>query len=151
MKSPNSLSAPLAAVVVAAAGAAGPALAQEAGMVVTRDAETGQLRAPTADEMKALQAAAKSSNRSSGRTAAPAAEIVHANGAVELAVGEDTMVYSVARINAQGKVERACVQGLDASQKAMKAPVSFAARPQASRVAHAAPVARQAKETLDVK
>jgi hypothetical protein len=60
-------------------------------------------------------------------------------------------MYSVARINAQGKLERVCVQGVEASQRAMKAPASFAARPQASRVAHASPAVKFAKEPLDEK
>jgi hypothetical protein len=152
MKSPLSAAAPLAAAVLAAACAVGPALAAgESGMVVAIDAETGQLRAPTADEMKALQAAGKTSGRSTGRTAAARVEVTHANGAVELELGEEAMMYSVARVNAQGKVERACVQGLGNSQQAMKTPASFASRPQASRMAHATPAARLAKEPLDVK
>ena len=38
-----------------------------------------------------------------------------------------TLMYSVARINADGKVEKVCVSGADDAQKALTAP-SFAKR-----------------------
>lgn len=152
MKSKSSVSVPLAAAVLAAAFGASPAVAQsEAGMTVTRDAETGQLRAPTADEMKALQATDKASGRNAGRVAGAALPVRHASGMVSVVLGEEQMMYSVARVNANGKVERVCVQGAEASQQAMNVPASFASRPQASRVAYAAPAARFAKEPLDEK
>lgn len=50
-----------------------------------------------------------------------------ANGAVAQELDASTMVYSVARINAEGKVEMVCVDGSDAAEKALKAPV-FAKR-----------------------
>jgi len=50
-----------------------------------------------------------------------------ANGAVVQELDAGTMVYSVARVNADGKVELVCVEGSEAAKKAMKAPV-FAKR-----------------------
>jgi|GEM_PF-4919868 len=152
MKSKSSVSVPLAAAVLAAACGASPAFAEGvAGMTVTRDAETGELRAPTADEMKALEAARKTNSRNTRPAASAPVPVIHANGTISVMLGEDQMMYSVARVNAQGKVERACVQGLEASQQAMRAPVSFAVRPQAPRVAHVAAATRIAKELPDEK
>jgi hypothetical protein len=50
-----------------------------------------------------------------------------ANGAVVQELDAGTMMYSVARVNADGKLEMVCVDGAEAAQKAMKAPV-FAKR-----------------------
>jgi len=150
MKSKSSVSVRLAAAVLAAACGANPAFAEGvAGMTVTRDAETGMLRAPTADEMKALEAARKTNSRITRPAAS--APVTHPNGTVSVLLGEDQMMYSVARVNAQGKLERACVQGLEASQQAMKAPASFAVRLQLPRAAHAAAPARIARELPDEK
>lgn len=89
---------------------------------VVRDAETGQLRAPTAEEAKALRAAG-------GRAAASASgqrEIRHKNGTVEMVLDNSTLMYSVARRNADGSITQACVQGEDKAQAATQAPASFA-------------------------
>ena len=103
MKSYLSVSTPLATAMLAAVFAASPALAvSESGMTVTRDAETGQLRAPSAAEMKALQAARKPS---SSRAATAPVEVRYGDGTVGMTLGDDHMMYSVARVNAQGKVE----------------------------------------------
>ena len=148
MKSYLSVSTPLATAVFAAAFAASPALAAgESGMTVTRDAETGQLRAPTASEMKALEAARKPS---SSRAATTPVEVRYADGTVGMTLGDDHMMYSVARVNAQGKVERVCVQGVEASQQAMKAPASVAARSQAMPTAKADPATHSAKPTKEL-
>lgn len=48
-------------------------------------------------------------------------------GGVALELDATTMVYSVARINADGMVEMVCVNGADAAKKALKAP-AFAKR-----------------------
>ncbi|MDO9071903.1 MAG: hypothetical protein Q7U73_01440 [Rubrivivax sp.] len=50
-----------------------------------------------------------------------------ANGAVVQELDAGTMMYSVARMNADGKVEMVCVNGSEAAEKALKAPV-FAKR-----------------------
>ncbi len=50
-----------------------------------------------------------------------------AGGAVAQELDATTMVFSVARIDAQGKVEMVCVDGADAADQALKAPV-FAKR-----------------------
>ena len=50
-----------------------------------------------------------------------------ANGAVVQELDAGTMVYSVARVNADGRVEMLCVEGSEAADKALKTPV-FAKR-----------------------
>jgi len=147
MKSQASASAPLAAAVLAAACVAAPAFAAgESGMTVTRDPETGQLRAPTAEELKALNATRKPATS----PAKAGVQVQHPDGSVSMTLGDEHLMYSVARVNAQGKVERVCVQGAEASQQAMKSPVSFAARPQAPAPRVQSQVVL-AKEPLDVK
>ena len=50
-----------------------------------------------------------------------------AGGGVSQELDASTMVYSVARVNADGTVEMVCVNGSEAATKAMKAP-AFAKR-----------------------
>lgn len=50
-----------------------------------------------------------------------------ANGAVAQELDATTLMYSVARVNADGTIERVCVNGSEAAAKAMKAP-AFAKR-----------------------
>lgn len=89
--------------------------------VVVRDAETGQLRAPTAAEAADLAARAKPSP--AGATAGVQRALP--GGGVALMLDESSMVYSVARVNAQGVVERECVSGGDAATRALQARKSF--------------------------
>ena len=128
------------AVVALAAMTSAPALAAaEAGMRAARDAKTGLVRAPTAEESKTLDAAAAKLRAAKGDrrvgmasgTLNPQA-ITHADGTVEQELDESTLSYSVARRNTDGTVEMVCVQGKDAASKAMKAP-QFADRPAVSK------------------
>ena len=128
------------AVVALAAMASAPALAAaEAGMRAARDVKTGQVRAPTAEESKTLDAAAAKLRAAKGKARVGLASgtldpqaVTYADGAVELELDESTLSYSVARRNADGTVEMVCVQGKDAANKALKAP-QFASRPSASK------------------
>ncbi len=130
-----------AAVAALAAMACAPALAAaDAGMRAARDAQTGQVRAPTAEESKALDAAAAKVRAAKGDRRVGMASgkinpqaVTHADGTVEQELDESSMSYSVARRNADGTVEMVCVQGKDAASKAMKAP-QFASRPAVSKV-----------------
>lgn len=106
----------------AALALAGLAVGAAQAQVVVRDAETGQLRAPTAAEAAELAAKAKPS--SSAATAGVQRALP--GGGVALMLDESSMVYSVARVNAQGAVERECVTGGDAATRALQARKSFA-------------------------
>lgn len=88
---------------------------------VVRDAETGQLRAPTAAEAAALRGKPAAAAL---RSAAPAAEPLQrklANGAVMAEVPESLMQFTVVTRQADGTLTRACVQGAEvAAQMATK-------------------------------
>jgi len=85
--------------------AALPAGAQQ-GATVVRDKETGQLRAPTPAELKALQA-----RNPPPPTLAPPVPRLRADGTRSVTLGERGMVYSVATRKADGSVEQQCVRG----------------------------------------
>ena len=114
----------LALLVFAAALAASPmTYAADAGMVVARDPATGKLRAPTAEEMQALEQAAKATpQRSPAAAVAAPVERRAANGAVGFHVGDTFMTYSVMRRNADGTMTMQCVTGAEAADKLLKAP-----------------------------
>ncbi len=111
------------AIATIAAATGWPALALAAeGATVVRDAETGQLRAPTAAEAAALRAAAKPA--AGARVAAePVVQRKLPNGAVMAVVPESLMQFSVVQRNADGSLSRSCIQGADEAAQA-------AARPQ---------------------
>lgn len=109
-----------------------PAVAQEAkpesstatsptsqqGMVVVRDAETGQLRAPTSLEARALH---PRTNASAARAAAPAPRmIIGPGGRRSVQLGERQMVYSVVTRDAEGKLAEQCVHGDHAAERAVQ-------------------------------
>ncbi len=118
----------LAAVALAAVGALPTAaLAQQ----VVRDAESGQLRAPNAAEaaeLRARPAARQARAALSSSAASESVETVLADGTVMKATGEEDLMYSVVRRNADGSLERVCVQGKDQAGKVLKAK-SFAKPP----------------------
>jgi hypothetical protein len=100
-----------------------PAAAQEqSGMVVVRDAQTGELRAPTAAESRAL--APQGPSASISAKAAPPALVTHPGGARQVRLGERGLVYSVVTRGADGKLDEQCVQGEKAADKAVHAPAS---------------------------
>ena len=107
-----------AAVVVVTMASVPAFAAPEAGMRAARDAQTGQVRAPTAEESKTLDAAA--------------AKLRAAKGDRRVGMASGTL-NPQAITHADGTVERVCVQGKDAASKAMKAP-QFASRPAVSKV-----------------
>lgn len=89
---------------------------------VVRDSATGQLRAPTADEAKALDAPAGTVRKAaqpvgllSGRVNPQ--PVVHADGSVEQELDESTLMYSVARRNSDGTLSLYCVPGPEAAQR----------------------------------
>lgn len=90
--------------------------AQGQGMVIVRDAQTGQLRAPTPAELRALQPAPSAS------MAAPAqAQIVTGpGGRRSVRLGERHMVYSVVNRDAEGKLGEQCVHGVHAAERAAR-------------------------------
>lgn len=88
------------------------------GMIVVRDAATGELRAPTPEEARALH---PRTNASAAAAAAPAPKMVTApGGRRSVQLGERHMVYSVVTRGADGKLEEQCVHGAHAAEDAVK-------------------------------
>ena len=113
----------LAAVALAIGGLLPlAATAQEQQMTVVRDAETGQLRAPTAAEAAALQAQSATPAPASARTGGKASggQRVLRHGGVAMELDANSTMYSVARRQADGTTDRACVHGDVAAQQALK-------------------------------
>lgn len=106
---------------------------QQSGMVVVRDAQTGELRAPTAAEARALAPAPAAS--AAMRATSPAL-VTHPDGRRQVKLGERGLVYTVVTRDADGKLHDQCVQGAAAAEKAVhpSAPASASASP--STAAH---------------
>ena len=95
----------------------------QSGMIVVRDAETGQLRAPTAAESRAL-APAPTAAAAAAMRATPPALTTHPGGSRQVRLGERALVYSVVTRGPDGKLVEQCVQGTAAAEKAVRAPAS---------------------------
>jgi len=82
-------------------------------MRVVRDPKTGELRGPTAAEAAAFEKAeAQLRAARSGKAAQPASapkEITYPDGTVEMPLGEDTMMSSVATLAPDGSVRMHCL------------------------------------------
>jgi hypothetical protein len=114
----------MALVALLAAGAGGlPAAAEpdrQEGMVVVRDAQTGQLRNPTPSEVKALRA--QQTRRGLAEPDAASTVTIRRNGTMQKHLGERGMVYSVVTRGADGKLGMQCVNGEDAAKSALEHP-----------------------------
>ncbi len=111
-----------------AAQPAAPEAGAPAGMVVVRDAQTGQLRTPTPAEMRALQP------RTAGSALAPTQPkmVTGPGGRRSVRLGERHMVYSVVTRGADGKLSDQCVHGVHAAENAVDHPAP-AGKPQEHR------------------
>ena len=100
--------------------------AGQEGMVVVRDPQTGKMRPPTAEEMKALRAATPPNAAMTARPASPPVTMTRPNGARGVRVGESHLVYEVVTRGADGKLSSQCVQGEAAAQQALTHPANAA-------------------------
>jgi len=112
----------VAAVVMSPAASAGET---SSGLRVVKDAVTGELRAPTAEESAALESAGsgKALRRAprgllTGKLN-PAA-VQHADGTVEQELDESSLSYTVMTRNADGSTSMVCVTGTEAADGALK-------------------------------
>ena len=111
----------LGAAALSAAGATSAGQAE--GMVVVRDASTGQLRNATPAEVKALRA----QEVQLGITrAAPAPAAVRADGTRHKLLGERGQVYSIVSRDANGKLWAQEAIGENAANAALAAPPATA-------------------------
>jgi hypothetical protein len=99
----------LVALCVLAAFSLHARAAGQEGMVVVRDPLTGKMRAPTADELKALRAQTPPS-AAPGATRQPST-VSRADGSRGVRLGERNMVYEVVTRGADGKLTSRCVHG----------------------------------------
>ena len=96
------------------------AYAAESGLRVVKDPVTGQLRAPTAEEIKAMQD--QENKAKAAQRSAPAARTMprrNAYGGLSHNVGERFMTYSVVRRDADGNLTMQCVTGAEAAEQAL--------------------------------
>lgn len=110
----------IAAALALAALATPLAQAQAAdGLRIAKDPVTGELRAPTAEENKALDAVqAKRSSLSVARTAATPKLHVHKPGSKfqGARMSDELMSYSMVVVRADGTLEEVCVDGSHAAE-----------------------------------
>jgi len=116
------LAASALAALYAATSLAPPARAAEQaagqqGMVVVRDPQTGTLRAPTADEARALLG-----NTTQRKAPAQRVESVGPGGSRKVHMGRSALVYSVAKRGPDGKLEEQCASSPDAAHSALTHP-----------------------------
>ena len=77
-------------------------------MVVVRDPQTGELRAPTTTELRALRAVQRPVQT---EQAVPAGSVVRPDGTRSLKLGERGMTYATVTRGADGKLVEHCVAG----------------------------------------
>jgi hypothetical protein len=111
----------LAGALAAAFVLGGSAQAQH---VQVQSVDAAQARAAMEASMKAAARGQKVGMLTGKRNPQP---VQLAGGGVAQELDASTMVYSVARTNADGTIERVCVNGADEAVKAMQAP-AFAKR-----------------------
>jgi hypothetical protein len=99
-----------------------------ANLTVVRDAETGLLRAPTADELSAMQLRAAKSQSPRVAPAVPMQKY-HSSGARGARMTDDFMSFAVAVRKADGSVGTQCFETKEAAEAALSTPL---ARPQAA-------------------
>lgn len=115
-----------AALPIAAAAQQQPAAAPvdtSAAQVVVRDSATGQLRAATAAEVKAMHATSRAQRGAQASTSPRTVmQRVHWTGARGARVTDDFATYSVLVKQPDGSLKEICVEGRSAAEAALKAP-----------------------------
>lgn len=91
------------------------------GMTVVRDADTGQLRGPTAAESAQLDALKAAKVRDSRIAPKAVLQRFHPNGARGARMTDEFMSSSIAVIRPNGTVETQCFDSKDAAEAALKA------------------------------
>jgi len=123
------------AVAIAALAFAGSALAAgQEGQTVAKDQRTGKLRNATAAEVqklnelrKAEREVQKAARAASGAPVAGVASLQQ-NGVLAAHVDEESMMHTVVRRTADGKLEAECAHGSHAAHSALSTPVSTHAK-----------------------
>ena len=114
---------------VARSAKAGGGLVRASGMKAAIDPATGRLVRPTAEQVQALDAQAGVRRAADDDPARGIPVIRLANGAEIAHLDERFQEFEVARIGADGKLVRSCVQGPDAAAKLRAEAKAVAAKP----------------------
>lgn len=111
------LTATALATICAAAATVPPPVhaAGQQGMVVVRDAQTGELRAPTAAESAALLGTSAQQRKTPPQHVAT----VGPGGSRKVQLGRSALVYSVAKRGPDGALTEQCVHGEHAARGAL--------------------------------
>jgi hypothetical protein len=113
----------LASVTMHAKAQARDAERGQEGMVVVKDKQTGKMRAPTPEELRALRAKTPPAAGLTGVPAAPKT-LTRRDGARGVRLGEKTLVYDVVTRGEDGKLSEQCVQGEDAARDSVQHPAN---------------------------
>ena len=100
--------------------------AAQDGMVAVRDPQTGKLRAPTPDELRALRASTPPNAALQAGRPGPGAAITRHDGSRGLRLGEQGLVYDIVTRDADGHLTTRCVHGEAAAQGALAQPAAHA-------------------------
>lgn len=91
------------------------------GMIVTRDSESGEFRAPTSIEFRALQQ--QQMRRSSARLVpSEPAIVIGPGGRRSVRLGESKLVYAVVVRDGEGKFVDQCIDGIHAAEQVVAKP-----------------------------
>jgi hypothetical protein len=94
------------------------------GMVVVKDPQTGKMRAPTPEELRALRAKTPPPPAALTGGAKTPKNLTRRDGARGVRLGEKTLVYEVVTRGEDGKLSSQCVQGEDAATNALQHPAN---------------------------
>lgn len=97
---------------------------RQEGMVVVRDPQTGKMRAPTPEELRALRAKAPPSAAALSGTPQQNQALTRRDGARGVRLGEKNLVYEVVTRGPDGKLSSQCVQGDAAAEDALHRPAN---------------------------
>lgn len=99
---------------------------RQEGMVVVRDPQTGKMRAPTPEELRALRAKAPPSAAALSGAPQQNKALTRRDGARGVRLGEKNLVYEVVTRGPDGKLGSQCVQGDAAAEDALHHPANAA-------------------------
>lgn len=120
MKHPLAIAGAALAIVAIASSSAFAGSDNSAGMRVVRDPVTGQLRAPTHEELKAMQDEEKAA-KAPARAPASIAPRSHQSGARGARMTDESMSHTVLMRQPDGSLQERCFGSRDEAEAALKA------------------------------
>jgi hypothetical protein len=114
----------LALALPCGAASATPPAPSMQGLTVVRDTETGELRAPTPVELRALRRQSTTTPRPP-----PLTGVTGSRGERSITLGERGLVYSIVQRGADGKSVHHCVDSAHAATHVLEQPATAAGAP----------------------